>query len=84
MDIIISGYGKMGKEIEKIALQRNHSIVGIIDQATDWNKLHLEEHITPVVIDFSQPDVVVENIKYCFNNNLPIVIGTTGWDNFHS
>lgn len=83
MDIIISGYGKMGKEIEKIALQRNHTIVGIIDQATDWNKLHLEEHITPVVIDFSQPDVVVENIKYCFNNNLPIVIGTTGWDNFH-
>jgi len=84
MDIIISGYGKMGKEIEKIALQRNHSILGIIDKASDWNKLKATENKFPVVIDFSQPDVVVENIKHCFNNNLPIVVGTTGWDNFHS
>lgn len=83
MDIIISGYGKMGKEIEKIALQKNHSIVAIIDNFSDWQKLSIPENLSPVVIDFSQPNVVVENIKQCFNKNLPIVIGTTGWDNFH-
>lgn len=84
MDIIISGYGKMGKEIEKIAFQRNHSIVGIIDHSSDWDKLEIDKNTFPVVIDFSQPDVVVENIKHCFNHNLPIVVGTTGWDHFHS
>ena len=82
MDIIISGYGKMGKEIEKIALQRNHSILGIIDHSSDWSKLEITKNVSPVVIDFSQPDVVVKNIKHCFNNNLPIVVGTTGWDVF--
>jgi len=84
MDIIISGYGKMGKEIEKIALHRNHSILNIVDQVSDWEKLNISKNKFPVVIDFSQPDVVVENIKHCFNNNLPIIVGTTGWENYHS
>ncbi len=84
MDIIISGYGKMGKEIEKIALQRNHSIVAIIDHSSDWDKLKISKEMSPVVIDFSQPDVVLENIKHCFAINLPIIVGTTGWDKYHS
>ncbi len=36
MKIVLSGYGKMGKEIEKIALQKNHSISAIIDTKKDW------------------------------------------------
>lgn len=83
MDLILSGYGKMGKEIETIALQRNHSIIAIIDQTKDWAKLDISKNTSPVVIDFSQPNVVVENIKNCFQNNLPVIVGTTGWDHFH-
>jgi 4-hydroxy-tetrahydrodipicolinate reductase len=82
MDIIISGYGKMGREIEKIALQKKHSIFAIIDHSEDWVGLEIPGGKFPVVIDFSQPDVVVENIKHCFDRNLPMVIGTTGWDDF--
>jgi len=83
MDLILSGYGKMGKEIEKVALAKNHSIVAKIDNESDWQNLHIPENPKPVVIDFSQPDVVVNNIKNCFDNNFPIIIGTTGWDKHH-
>jgi 4-hydroxy-tetrahydrodipicolinate reductase len=82
MDIILSGYGKMGKEIEKVALQRSHRIIGIIDHSSDWSKLEIPKNVNPVVIDFSQPDAVVNNIKHCFDKKLPIVVGTTGWDKF--
>jgi 4-hydroxy-tetrahydrodipicolinate reductase len=81
LKILLSGYGKMGKEIERIALQRNHQIVLTIDTAEEWeeNKDQLNE--IDVVIDFSTPDTVIENIKNCFSINKPIVVGTTGWNN---
>lgn len=81
MKITLSGYGKMGKEIEQIALQNKHSIAATLDQSEDWenHKTSIEE--SDVIIDFSQPDVVVSNIKQAFELNKPIVVGTTGWDN---
>ena len=81
MNITISGYGKMGREIEKIALKRNHNIIAVVDTKADW-KSHLEKiKNSDVIIDFSQPDVVVDNIKRSFEHGIPMVVGTTGWDN---
>jgi len=81
MKITLSGYGKMGKEIEQIALQNNHTISAVLDKHEDW-KIH-QKIISgsDVIIDFSQPDVVVSNIKQAFKLNIPVVVGTTGWDN---
>ncbi len=79
MKIILFGYGKMGKEIEQIALQRKHTIILKIDKEN-------KDKITPqqlkeadVAIEFSTPDTVIDNIYKCFNADLPIVAGTTGW-----
>jgi 4-hydroxy-tetrahydrodipicolinate reductase len=79
MKLILSGYGKMGREIEKIALERNHQIVAIIDNASDWELLLKNKTHADVVVDFSMPSVVIDNIKKCFSLNVPIVTGTTGW-----
>jgi 4-hydroxy-tetrahydrodipicolinate reductase len=84
MKITLSGYGKMGKEIEKIAVQNNHSITAILDKLEDW-EIYLENIVeSDVIIDFSQPDVVLSNIHQAFKINIPIVVGTTGWDNWNN
>lgn len=67
----------MGKMIEDIALLRNHNIAYVIDKEEDWNNLNVNE--IDVAIDFSSPYTVVDNIVACFNRNIPIVVGTTGW-----
>ncbi|RKR80191.1 dihydrodipicolinate reductase [Mucilaginibacter gracilis] len=79
MKIALLGYGKMGKIIEKIALDRKHEIVLKIDY-TNLNELTVENlKQADVAIEFSTPDSVLNNIAKCFEANLPIVIGTTGW-----
>ena len=77
MNILLIGYGKMGKMIEDIALLRNHNIAYVIDKEEDWDNLDANE--IDVAIDFSSPYTVVDNIVACFNRNIPIVVGTTGW-----
>jgi 4-hydroxy-tetrahydrodipicolinate reductase len=79
MKIAIIGYGKMGKEIEKIALERGHTVPLKISSKNldDFSKKNLEN--CDVAIDFTIPDLAVENIYKCFEANLPIVVGTTGW-----
>jgi len=79
MNIALLGYGKMGKEIEKIALERNHNIVLKIDE-NNLNE-HTKENLSKadVAIEFSTPDSVIENIYRCFDAEIPVVIGTTGW-----
>ncbi len=67
----------MGKMIEDIALLRNHNIAYVIDKEEDWDNLDANE--IDVAIDFSSPYTVVDNIVACFNRNIPIVVGTTGW-----
>lgn len=83
MNIALFGYGKMGKEIESVALQRNHTITLKI---TNENINYITEsdlQKADVAIEFSTPQTVITNIKKCFNANLPIVVGTTGWyENF--
>ncbi|MCD6018626.1 MAG: dihydrodipicolinate reductase [Bacteroidetes bacterium] len=79
MNIALLGYGKMGKEIEAIALQRGHSIVLKVDETNASTYTAEELKTADVAIEFSTPDAVVENIKKCFDNQVPIVVGTTGW-----
>jgi 4-hydroxy-tetrahydrodipicolinate reductase len=79
MKIALLGYGKMGKEIEKIALSRNHQIVLIID-INNQNDLTIENiKKADVAIDFSIPSSAFNNIMMCFDAGIPIVCGTTGW-----
>lgn len=79
MKIALSGYGKMGKTIEKIATERGHEVVLRIDGDIENHDLTIAD----VAIDFSVPDAAFKNITTCFKNNLPVVSGTTGWlDNY--
>lgn len=81
MNIALFGYGKMGKEIEQIALQRNHAIVFKINKGNINDITPQQLKKADVAIEFSTPDTVIENIYKCFDANLPIVAGTTGWYN---
>lgn len=81
MNIVLFGYGKMGKEIEKIAKKRNHKIVLIIDES-NADLVTINDLLKgDVAIEFSTPKSTIQNIKKCFESKLPIVIGTTGWYN---
>ncbi len=77
MNISLIGYGKMGKTIEKIALERKHNIISRIDLDTPISTITAAN--TQVVIEFSQPEAAFNNIKYCLENGIAIVCGTTGW-----
>jgi 4-hydroxy-tetrahydrodipicolinate reductase len=79
MKVAIIGYGKMGKEIETICKQRGHEIPLIIDfnNAADLNKENLSK--VDVAIEFSTPGTAYQNILKCFEANVPVVAGTTGW-----
>ncbi|MCB0755854.1 MAG: 4-hydroxy-tetrahydrodipicolinate reductase [Flavobacteriales bacterium] len=79
MKIALSGYGKMGKEIEKIALERGHEIVVKFNDPDDWVGKDEELKQADVAIEFSMPHSVVSNIFKCFDANVPVVVGTTGW-----
>ncbi|AUC22400.1 4-hydroxy-tetrahydrodipicolinate reductase [Polaribacter sejongensis] len=74
MKIALLGYGRMGKEIEKIALSRGHEIV-IKKDVDDVIDITLAD----VAIDFSVPSSAYNNITNCINNNVPVISGTTGW-----
>jgi 4-hydroxy-tetrahydrodipicolinate reductase len=75
MKIALLGYGKMGKTIEKIAVDKGHKIVAKISASKDLPELKKAE----VAIDFSIPEAAVQNISACFNAGIPVVSGTTGW-----
>ena len=79
MKIALLGYGKMGKEIEKTALERNHQIVLVIDEfdLEDLTTDNLKK--ADVAIDFSTPGSAYQNIMKCFEAGVPVVSGTTGW-----
>lgn len=78
MRILLLGYGKMGQTIEGLARERGHEIVGRIDNSNEPRDPFSKEN-TDVAIEFSQPDAAVDNIKWCLGENIPVVVGTTGW-----
>ena len=75
MKIALLGYGKMGKVIERIALERGHEIVLRKSSASSFDGLNNAD----VAIDFSVPSSAVTNISECLNNGIPVISGTTGW-----
>lgn len=78
MKIALLGYGKMGKEIEKIALKKGHEIgLKVTSDNAEFSPSELLG--MDVAIEFSRPEFAVSNIKKCFEANVPVVVGTTGW-----
>jgi 4-hydroxy-tetrahydrodipicolinate reductase len=74
MKIALLGYGRMGKEIEQIAISRGHEIVIKKDVGAI-----IDITLADVAIDFSVPDSAFNNISNCIQNNVPVISGTTGW-----
>lgn len=79
MRIALIGYGKMGKEIEAIALKRGHEIVLKVNKTNTETITANDLKKADVAIEFSTPHTTLENIKKCFDAGLPVVVGTTGW-----
>lgn len=79
MRIAIIGYGKMGKEIEKIALDRGHQIVLKIDITNPEDLTIGNLQAADVAIEFTTPSLAVGNYQLCFEAGIPVVSGTTGW-----
>jgi 4-hydroxy-tetrahydrodipicolinate reductase len=79
MNILLLGYGKMGKAIERVALERGHHIAGRIniDNVADLEQIQPGD--VDVVIEFSSPESAVPNLTYCLEHGWPVVCGTTGW-----
>ena len=79
MRIVLIGYGKMGKEIERIATDRGHQIVSKIDIENPDDLISLTNKEVDVAIEFSNPISAFSNIMKCIEKQIPIVCGTTGW-----
>jgi 4-hydroxy-tetrahydrodipicolinate reductase len=79
LHIALIGYGKMGREIEKMALEQGHLVVAVIDSPGDWHEREAGLGQASVAIEFTVPDQAPGNILRCFDRQLPVVCGTTGW-----
>lgn len=76
MDILLIGYGKMGKAIEALALQDSHRVF-ILDPSA--GKSFDFSSRVDVAIEFTQPEAAPENIRTCLDRSIPVLSGTTGW-----
>jgi 4-hydroxy-tetrahydrodipicolinate reductase len=79
MRILLIGYGKMGKTIEQLALQKGHQIAGIIDMHNRESLSAYSRANTDVAIEFTHPESAPGNIRFCLENGIPVVCGSTGW-----
>ena len=79
MKIALIGYGKMGRAIEAIALERGHTIGLKITSSNRGEFKSTDLSAYDVAIEFSRPEFAVENISYCFDAGVPVICGTTGW-----
>ena len=79
MKIALIGYGKMGKAIEEIAINRGHEIVLKIDEynLSDFNKKNIAA--ANVAIEFTGPHSAYDNVKRALEFDIPLVCGSTGW-----
>ena len=83
MNLALLGYGKMGKEIDAVARDRNHSVKAIIDPSCDGatgREISAESlKGVDICIDFTQPECALENIRKISALKKNLVMGTTGW-----
>ena len=77
MNIALIGYGKMGKAIEKIAIEKGHQITAIVDSKNPIELLKINN--IDVAIEFTRPELARKHMVYCLEIGLPIVVGTTAW-----
>ena len=78
MKILLIGYGKMGKTIEKMALSKGHTITGRID-IDNFNEIDQLLSESDVAIEFTNPESAYRNLLKCVTSQTPVVCGTTGW-----
>lgn len=79
MKIALIGYGKMGKTIERIALNRGHEVILKID-LDNQNELTTDNlRNADVAVEFTIPASALDNYRICFQSGIPVVSGTTGW-----
>lgn len=79
MNILILGYGKMGKIIAEIAESRGHSIAAKINIDNREELETLDASTVDVAIEFSEPKAAFDNISWAINHKIPVLSGTTGW-----
>lgn len=86
MKIALIGYGKMGKTIHEVAKEKNERLgkseinIDLIIDVDNRNTITKEElQQVDVAIEFTSPHTAVENIQWCFDANIPVVVGSTGW-----
>jgi len=79
VNILILGYGKMGKIISSIAEERGHTIVAKITEDNISELDTLDAEAVDVAIEFSQPEAAISNITWALENGIPVISGTTGW-----
>jgi 4-hydroxy-tetrahydrodipicolinate reductase len=79
MKLALIGYGKMGKAIEEVALQRGHEIILTIDEPNlhDFTKVNMAK--ADAAIEFTGPHSAFDNVRTCLEFNVPVVCGSTGW-----
>ncbi|MGV8915056.1 MAG: 4-hydroxy-tetrahydrodipicolinate reductase [Kaistella sp.] len=75
MKIALVGYGKMGKIIGELAAGKGHEIVAQLNESPTLENLNKAD----VAIEFSNPEVAFDNIKFCLEHKIPVICGTTGW-----
>jgi 4-hydroxy-tetrahydrodipicolinate reductase len=80
MNIALIGYGKMGKAIEQIAINKGHKIVAIITTANSYELASGNLNNADVAIEFTNPESAPQNIVHCINAGVAVVCGTTGWN----
>lgn len=80
MKIAIVGYGRMGKAVEKVARANGHEIVATVDAESDWKDKAAQLKTADVAIEFTTPATAAESIKRCFELNIPVVTGSTAWE----
>jgi 4-hydroxy-tetrahydrodipicolinate reductase len=79
MRLAIIGYGRMGHEIEAIAVQRGHEVILTIDKDNIYELDGEKIKMADVAIEFTFPESAVQNYLKCFKAGVPVVSGTTGW-----
>ncbi len=81
LKVALIGYGKMGKAVERMLRSRQHDITTIIDHEDEWAGQREKLAASDAAIEFTTPEAAPDNIMRCFELDVPIVTGTTGWLN---
>ncbi|MDA3866520.1 MAG: 4-hydroxy-tetrahydrodipicolinate reductase [Salinivirgaceae bacterium] len=80
MKILLIGYGRMGKEVHQVLTERGHEATCIIDLHNKKQLSAIGNQNIDVAIEFTRPNIAFDNVMACISENIPVVTGTTGWN----